>query len=52
MKTAIYQIITRNARPFPNALSRREILHKFLDLLIMAATGAAAAAGLLLLLAL
>lgn len=52
MIAAIYQIIVRNERPFPNAMTRRELLHKFLDLLIMAAIGMASAAGLLLLLTL
>ncbi len=38
--------------PYPNAASRKELLHKFLDLLLVAAIGSGAAASLLFLLAL
>ena len=38
--------------PYPNAATRRELFSKFLDLLLMAAIGAGAAAILLFLLAL
>lgn len=38
--------------PYPNAATRREILNKVLDLLLMAALGAGGAAILLFLLAL
>ena len=38
--------------PYPNAATRREVLNKFLDLLMMAALGVGAAAIILFLLAL
>lgn len=38
--------------PFPNAATRKEVLHKFLDMLLVGAMGAGAAASLLFLLAL
>ena len=37
--------------PYPNAASRRDMLHKFLDLLIVGAIGAGLAAALLLVVA-
>ena len=37
--------------PYPNAASRRDMLHKFLDLLIVGAIGAGLAAALLLIVA-
>lgn len=44
--------IYKQALPYPNAASRRQILHRILDLLLMAAIGAGCAAMLLLLLTL
>lgn len=44
--------IRKQALPYPNAATRRQVAHKILDLLLMAAIGAGAAAMLLLLLAL
>ncbi len=38
--------------PFPNAATKKEVVHKLLDMLLMAAMGAGAAASLLFLLAL
>lgn len=38
--------------PYPNAATRQELLHKFLDLLLMGALGVGAAAILLFVLAL
>jgi hypothetical protein len=54
MRSAVYQN-TRRAMPvipYPNAMTRKEIAHKILDLLLVAAMGAGCAASLLLLLAL
>lgn len=44
--------IRKTALPYPNAATRRQIMHKVLDLLLMAAIGAGAAAALLLVLTL
>ena len=44
--------IRKSALPYPNAATRRQIAHKVLDLMLMAAIGAGAAAMLLLILAL
>ena len=49
MKTTV---IRTKAPAYPNAATRRQIAHKILDLLLMAAIGAGAAAMLLFLLAL
>ena len=38
--------------PYPNAATRQELLHKFLDLILVCAIGAGLAASLLLILAL
>lgn len=52
--TAVYRsdFKMRPNLPYPNAATRREVLSKFLDLLLVAAIGAGSAACLLLLLAL
>jgi hypothetical protein len=42
----------RKPLPYPNAATRRELIHKFLDLLLMGALGVGAAAILLFVLAL
>lgn len=47
MKLAINYQRKNNIIPYPNATSRREVVHKVLDLLIMAASGAGLAASLL-----
>lgn len=53
MKTAtMTQKINRPALPYPNAATRRQILNKFLDLLLTGAIGAAIAAMLLFLMVL
>lgn len=55
MKTAVIHrsdLIMRPNLPYPNAATRREILSKFLDLLLVGAIGAGLAASLLFLLAL
>ena len=54
MRSAVYQNTRRAmpAIPYPNAMTRKEIAHKILDLLLVAAMGAGCAASLLLLLAL
>ena len=49
MKTTV---IRTKAPAYPNTATRRQIAHKILDLLLMAAIGAGAAAMLLFLLAL
>lgn len=49
--TAIYHASRPNI-PYPNAATRKEIIHKFLDTLLVGAMGAGGAAILLLLLAL
>lgn len=54
MRSAVYQN-TRRALPvipYPNAMSKKEIVHKILNLLLVAAMGAGCAASLLLLLVL
>lgn len=52
--TALYRTdyTTRPNLPFPNAATRREILHKFLDFLLMGALGIGTTAILLFLLVL
>jgi ABC-type phosphate/phosphonate transport system permease subunit len=52
--TAIYRTdyASRPNLPFPNAATRKDIVHKILDLLLMAALGMGTAAILLFLLAL
>ncbi len=52
--TAIYRtdIRMRPNLPYPNAATRREVINKVLDLLLVAAIGAGSAACLLLLLVL
>lgn len=53
MKTATirrYDFNTRPKIPYPNAATRKEMFHKFLDLLLMGAIGAGLAASLLFLL--
>lgn len=54
MKTAVYRQNQKALRPlpFPNAPSRRQILNKLLDILLVAASGAGIGAMLLLWLAL
>ena len=54
MKTAVYRTETtfKNPIPFPNAMTRRQLFHKLLDGLVVAASGMGLAASLLLLLAL
>lgn len=54
MKTAaVYrsECASRPNLPYPNAATRREIFHKFLDLLLMGAIGVGAATVILFLLA-
>lgn len=50
MKTAVYRQNQRPIRPlpFPNAPSRRQVLNKLLDTLLIAASGAGIGAMLLL----
>lgn len=52
--TALYRTdyANRPNLPYPNAATRRELMHKFMDLLLMAALGVGAAAILLFLVAL
>lgn len=50
LKRRIYTFY--NTAPYPNAATRRQILHKLLDTLIMGAAGAGLGALLLLMLAL
>ena len=52
MKTAICKSNCRCSIPYPNAATRREVLHKLLDTLLVAASGVGAAAILLLLMVL
>ena len=49
MKTTAYKVdfANRPHAPYPNAATYREVLHKALDLLLVAAIGVGAAAGLL-----
>lgn len=54
MKTATVRraaLKTRTNIPYPNAATRKEMLHKFLDLATMAMIGAALAAAALFLVA-
>ena len=53
MKTEIinrYALTARPQIPFPNSATRKELVHKFLDLLLMGAIGAGLAVSLLFLL--
>lgn len=52
--TALYHAdyANRPNLPYPNAATRRELVHKFLDLLLMGAMGIGSAAIVLFLLAL
>lgn len=55
MKTAVAKrpnFHTMPNIPYPNAATRQEILHKFLDLLLIAAIGAGLAASLIFLIVL
>lgn len=50
MKTATirnYNITTPPQIPYPNAATRKELAHRFLDLLLMGAIGAGLAVSLL-----
>ena len=54
MKTETYRRTKMNsvpAIPYPNAATRQELFHKYLDLVLVCAMGAGAAACLLLFLA-
>ena len=50
MKTAVYKSYYRPTKPFPypNAATRRELLHKLLDAALVAASGMGIAAMVLL----
>lgn len=50
MKTAVNFSTARGHVPYPNAASRAQVLHRFLDLALMAAIGAGLAASLMFLL--
>ena len=39
MKTAVYKTNYRPTIPYPNAATRREVLHRTLDTLLVAASG-------------
>ncbi len=54
MKTAVYSVDRRASAgiPYPNAMTRKEVVHKALNLLLVAAIGSGCAASLLLLLVL
>lgn len=52
MKTAICKTNYRTAVPYPNAATRREVLHKVLDTLLVAVSGMGIGAMLLLLMVL
>lgn len=54
MKTAVCpaDCTVKNPIPFPNAMTRRQLFHKLLDSLVVAASGMGLAASLMLLLAL
>lgn len=54
MRSAVYQNPRRVMPfvPYPNAMTRKEMAHKILDLLLVAAIGAGCAASLLFLLVL
>ena len=49
MKTAVYKPNAIDHIPYPNAATRREILHKLLDTTLVAASGVGIAAMLALL---
>jgi len=51
--TTVYRtdFMSRPSFPYPNAATRKEMLHKFLDLLLVGAIGAGLAACFLLILA-
>lgn len=53
MKTAVCKAIDafNHQIPYPNAMTRKQMLHKVLDILIVAASGMGLAASLLLMLA-
>ena len=44
MKTAVCSTRRIDRIPYPNAATRREVLHKILDLVLLAASGAGVAA--------
>ena len=48
MKTAVCKSNYRPSIPYPNAATQREVLHKILDALLVAASGMGIAAILLL----
>ena len=48
MKTAVCNTTCRPAVPYPNAATRREVLHRALDTLLVAASGMGIAAIVLL----
>jgi len=50
MKTAVNYATAKSRIPYPNAASREHVLHRFLDLALMAAIGAGLAASLMFLL--
>ena len=52
MKTAVCKINTRPPIPYPNTATRRELLYKALDALLVAASGMGIAAILLLIMVL
>jgi len=47
MKTATLYPTNMNRKPYPNAATRREVINKVLDTLLVGAIGAGAAASLL-----
>ena len=49
MKTIAYKTSALDRIPYPNAATRRELLHKALDIALLAASGAGIAAILALL---
>ena len=51
MKTVVCKSTCRPAFPYPNAATRRELIHKVLDHLLLVASCAGIAAALLLLFA-
>ena len=52
MKTAICKSTYRAIAPYPNAATRREVIHKVLDTLLVAVSGMGIGAMLLLLMVL
>lgn len=48
MKTAVCKSNFRSAIPYPNAATKREIVHKVMDILLVAASGMGISAILLL----